>query len=781
MRSIFTFIKPVLTAALSVLLFTTAKATYVPVTVTGFTADVIANGVGLPTTSTTAAFDNTVYCLVASDYQQTATSPLPTNFLPANGTINSVQTTGVSFQLANVTTTGNNSLRLSGVSSGTLTLSNQTYIGDIYILAAAGDVITTVGATLKVTFTDNTFYTFPAFTVADWFGYPSYAIQGVGRVNRSTGVLDAPSTINPRLYEYKFTMPIAQYSKQIASVTINKTASTGTINVMAVTIDNQPCIPTTSVTVPAANITTTGATINWSTVTGSAGYEYAVTTTNTAPTSGTFTTGTTYSPTGLTPGTTYYAWVRNKCSATSYSIWNSVSFTTLACPSAGAPSIVTNVPGSVTFTWPGTSTPGVINYQYQVSQSVAAPTTWLTTNNTTATISGLIPGSTYYAHVRSNCGTTAGDQYVQFINPYPPCFAPAGIAISGVNMHGANISWNSATVTSVSGYEYAVDMNFSAPSSGTATTDTFYNATGLTANTKYYVHIRTHCGTLGNYSAWILDSFTTPATCLIYTPSNVLITNITPHTAQISWQDYPGIYGYEYFIDNNPLPPVSGALGVNYSVITPQNLYSGTSYYLHLRIRCDTFNYSPWLDIPFNTPAVCTSPTNVSVNSITSGSASFSWSPVGSAQNYEYGVSTSSTPNPTGFYTANTHVSVNTLQPSTGYYFHVRALCSSSDLSEWTTTPFNTFATSIVTVAGNNDFSLNVYPNPVKDVLNIEVKGTMKGKGTITLLDLSGKLINQIELNSDKGQIDLSNLSVGLYLLRYRDSQNTETMRIQKQ
>jgi hypothetical protein len=87
----------------------------------------------------------------------------------------------------------------------------------------------------------------------------------------------------------------------------------------------------------------------------------------------------------------------------------------------------------------------------------------------------------------------------------------------------------------------------------------------------------------------------------------------------------------------------------------------------------------------------------------------------------------------------------------------------------------------MVTVAGNEDFSLNVYPNPAKDILNIEVKGSMKGKGTVMLLDLSGKLIDQIQLSSDKGQLNLSNVANGLYLLRYRDSQNTETMRIQKQ
>jgi hypothetical protein len=87
----------------------------------------------------------------------------------------------------------------------------------------------------------------------------------------------------------------------------------------------------------------------------------------------------------------------------------------------------------------------------------------------------------------------------------------------------------------------------------------------------------------------------------------------------------------------------------------------------------------------------------------------------------------------------------------------------------------------VVTIAGNDDFSLNVYPNPVKEVLNIKVNGMMKGKGTVMLLDLSGKLIERIELSGEKGELNLGNLSSGMYLLRYRDNEHTETMRIQKQ
>ena len=97
------------------------------------------------------------------------------------------------------------------------------------------------------------------------------------------------------------------------------------------------------------------------------------------------------------------------------------------------------------------------------------------------------------------------------------------------------------------GYEYAVTTSLAPPASGTATPDTFYVATGLTPNTEYYVHVRTHCGStpfppvVHNFSPWITDSFTTPATCL--PPDTPSVFNITTYSAQMSWNLYPGIGG----------------------------------------------------------------------------------------------------------------------------------------------------------------------------------------------------------------------------------------------
>ena len=83
-----------------------------------------------------------------------------------------------------------------------------------------------------------------------------------------------------------------------------------------------------------SNIATDSATITWtaSISNPSNGYDYYISTTNTAPTSpsGSVAAGVvTYDFTGLTSGTIYYYWVRSNCSSTDSSAWVSGSFTTL--------------------------------------------------------------------------------------------------------------------------------------------------------------------------------------------------------------------------------------------------------------------------------------------------------------------------------------------------------------------------------------------------------------------------------------------------------------------
>lgn len=54
-----------------------------------------------------------------------------------------------------------------------------------------------------------------------------------------------------------------------------------------------------------------------------------------------------------------------------------------------------------------------------------------------------------------------------------------------------------------------------------------------------------------------------------------------------------------------------------------------------------------------------------------------------------------------------------------------------------------------------------IYPNPVKDVLNIDLKTQ---KGNVKIFDLSGKVVKTAEVNKS-GAIDVSKLSAGMYIV----------------
>jgi hypothetical protein len=82
--------------------------------------------------------------------------------------------------------------------------------------------------------------------------------------------------------------------------------------------------------------------------------------------------------------------------------------------------------------------------------------------------------------------------------------------------------------------------------------------------------------------------------------------------------------------------------------------------------------------------------------------------------------------------------------------------------------------------AGNN--SLNIYPNPANNLLHIEVKDGMGSTGTISIINLQGKVIETVQ-NDSNGlvSIDISHLSKGIYICRHTNSKGTKTIKFIKQ
>lgn len=78
-------------------------------------------------------------------------------------------------------------------------------------------------------------------------------------------------------------------------------------------------------------------------------------------------------------------------------------------------------------------------------------------------------------------------------------------------------------------------------------------------------------------------------------------------------------------------------------------------------------------------------------------------------------------------------------------------------------------ATSITDVS--NNFTLNIYPNPVKDFLNVDIIGNLPGKSTVQLIDILGQVVYQLHTQEKKITIPVQQLAAGIYTLHFESGQ----------
>lgn len=158
---------------------------------------------------------------------------------------------------------------------------------------------------------------------------------------------------------------------------------------------------------------------------------------------------------------------------------------------------------------------GIDGFEYVLDMSAADPAGAGTfTSANTYSDNTLTPATTYYFHLRKDCGSGNYSDWetIDFTTDavVVPCADPTGLGVSGVTHNTAVIDWDaSAGVT----FEYVLDNTATDPAgAGTATAANTYDAAGaLTPATTYYFHLRSDCGG-GDYSDWVTIDFTTDVT-----------------------------------------------------------------------------------------------------------------------------------------------------------------------------------------------------------------------------------------------------------------------------
>lgn len=349
----------------------TAQVANVPVT--GFNSDQVADGIGAPTTSSTAAADGGVdnggYVFIDGTYQYNATCALANaNILPANNLIPSSAVPGLNYVLQPYNQ--NNALRVpaTGVlaGNGKLFLNTPTSAGAIYLLCVSGGGAITSGVTVTVKFTDSTSQVYANQTATDWCNTTSS-----GNYTKITTIsynrIQAPTTTGCGNFatcqyfaEMALAIDVANQTKQIAYLSIDKTTSTNVMNVYGVGMVPACIPPTAQPTTLVSSVLSTGYVTASFTAASPApsGYlvvRYPQNAIPTPPANGTsYTVGQTlgngivvqsstansFTANGLTPSTTYDFYVYSyygpcapAASSPAYLITNplTASFTTSAC------------------------------------------------------------------------------------------------------------------------------------------------------------------------------------------------------------------------------------------------------------------------------------------------------------------------------------------------------------------------------------------------------------------------------------------------------------------
>ena len=74
-----------------------------------------------------------------------------------------------------------------------------------------------------------------------------------------------------------------------------------------------------------------------------------------------------------------------------------------------------------------------------------------------------------------------------------------------------------------------------------------------------------------------------------------------------------------------------------------------------------------------------------------------------------------------------------------------------------------------VSIPGYPDVSMKIYPNPATNTLHVEFEGADDPQGTLSVTDITGVAVLTRECHEPVTQIDVSNLSPGLYVVSFRN------------
>ena len=431
---------------------------------------------------------------------------------------------------------------------------------------------------------------------------------------------------------------------------------------------------------------------------------------------------TTYTVTGLIPGTFYFAVTAYNSARTESGFSNEVSKTITAADTT--PPVISAVTASsitqsgATISWT-TNEPSDTRVDYGTTTGYGnstSPNTNLVTFHS-VTLSGLTPSTLYHFRVGSLDAATnlaiSGDFTFTTATDATGPSVPANLTARAASSTQINLAWTAST-DNVAVKGYKIFRNGTQVATSTLTS---FQNTGLTSSTTYSYTVSAYDAANNNSAQSAAASATTQAATDTTPPviSALSTGSITPNGATINWTtneasdtqvEYGKTTGY------GKLTTLITSLETSHST-SLSGLTASTLYHYRVRSRDAAGNLATSTDFTFTTAADTTAPTiaSVTASSINLRGATIIWTTnEASDGQVDYGTSTGY-----GMATAvypsrlTSHsVPLSGLTPSTLYHYRVKSRDAAGNLATSTDFTFTTAAdTAAPTVSSVSASSIN--------------------------------------------------------------------------
>ena len=219
-------------------------------------------------------------------------------------------------------------------------------------------------------------------------------------------------------------------------------------------------------------------------------------------------------------------------------------------------------------------------------------------------------------------------------------------------------------------------------------------------------------------------NFTITAGSNCGTPIGLSSSSITNTTATVSWTTVSGAVSYD--VDYKAASSGTWINAATATTATSANLgglTQGTLYDWRVRTNCASES-SSYSQAQFTTTAPCNAPTGLASSSVTSSSATVSWTAVSGAASYDvdYKLNSSGTWTNAATGTTGTSVNLSGLTASSLYDWRVRANCGANGSSGYSQAQFTTAAASVC--PGPYDVSTNGTRSGAATIpFNTDIKG----------------------------------------------------------